>query len=30
MRDQKGVTVNDILRAAGTIDEEEEELKSRL
>ena len=25
VRDQKGVTVNDILHAAGTIDEEEEE-----
>ena len=30
MRDQKGVTVNDILRAAGTIDEEEQELKSEI
>ena len=30
MRDQKGVTVNDILRAAGTIDGEEEELKSEI
>jgi len=30
VRDQKGVTVNDILHAAGTIDEEEEELKSEI
>ena len=28
--DQKGVTVSDILRAAGTVDEEEEELKSEI
>jgi DNA-binding IscR family transcriptional regulator len=30
VRDQKGVTVNDILHAAGTVDEEEEELKSEI
>ena len=30
MRDQKGVTVNDILHAAGTIDDEEKELKSEI
>ena len=30
VRDQKGVTVNDILHAAGTIDDEEKELKSEI